>query len=321
MNSATTVAVSPNKVIDATERSPVDDSLNIPTPEKISFEYELAGPVRRLFAWLIDLFLVQIGYWAVVGVIVVIVTFIAGLASMSLGPQVAEIIGGMMTAAIFVGSFVITWFYGAWMEAVYNGQTLGKSWTDLRVLSRDGGAINSGQAIIRNIIRFADLMPFVPLSFFMADPEVKFELFEILPIDQIPVPTLMVGLIVMMVLPGFRRLGDLVAGTIVVSERGGRLPEPIRFEDPRVAQLAELLPTNFVPGRTLGMALATYVDSRQRLGPERCAEIAVNLGPKLIEKLDLMKDTNHDLLLCSLYFRTFVATEEKLPRTKSRGRA
>jgi len=309
VNSANLVAVSPASVADAAARATVDDLLNIPTPEKISFEYELAGPVRRLFAWMIDLFLVQVGYWAAVAVIGLVAMFIAGVASVSLGPEIAEMIGGMTLAAILVGSFVVTWFYGAWMEAVYNGQTLGKSWTDLRVLSRDGGAINSGQAIVRNILRYADLMPFVPITFFFADPDLASEVPE-----QVEFPTMMVGLIVMLVLPGFRRLGDLVAGTMVVSERSGRFPDPIRFDDPRVAQLAELLPTDFVPGRELAMALATYADGRRRLSPERNAEIAAHLGPALVKKLELMPNTNHDLLLCSLYYRTFATAEGKSRR-------
>ncbi len=304
---------SPVPVEDAPRQ--IDDLLNVRTPEKIAFEYELAGPVRRLSAWLIDLFVIQAGYCVVAGLVFLLSLFLAGGMAAWLGPEIAETFALMGLSLFMIGLFLVNWLYGAWMEARYNGQTVGKSWMNLRVLSHDGGAISSGQAIVRNLIRYADLMPLVPLSVFKIDPEL-----ELGGMEYWPVPTMMTGLIVMLVLPGFRRLGDLVAGTIVVSERTDFIPDLTGFDDPRVGQLAESLPGNFVPGRSLALALANYVDRRRRLGPERCAEIAAPLAGPLIEKMQLWPDTNHDLFLCSLYLRTFSAGDER-GRKKKEARA
>jgi uncharacterized RDD family membrane protein YckC len=281
----------------------IDDVIAIPTPEKIAFEYEIAGPVRRLIAWVLDVLLIQLGYWASVLALGLLVAWLAGLAG-AITPALADLVGGLFTFVALAGSFVVYWFYGAWMEATRNGQTLGKRWTSLRVLSRDGGAISSGQAILRNLFRYADLMPIVPAHYFLFDPEITAAADFALPL-----PTMMTGLIVMTVLPGFRRLGDLVAGTMVVSERAGALPEPSAFDDPRVAQLAEALPGNFRVSQKLAAALASYVDRRRRLGPDRSAEIAAHIGPGLLAATDFPRDTNHDLLLCGLYYRTFVIAD------------
>lgn len=287
----------------------IDDVIEIPTPEKIAFEYEIAGPVRRLLAWVLDVLLVQLGYWAVIIAIGMLFAWLAGLAG-AVTPALVDLAGGLFTFVALAGSFVVYWFYGAWMEAKFNGQTLGKRWTSLRVLSRDGGAVSSGQAILRNLFRYADLMPIVPVHFFLFDP-------ELVPASEfaLPLPTMMTGLIVMTVLPGFRRLGDLVAGTMVVCERGGNLPDAAVFDDPRVAQLAGAVPGSFRVSQRLAAALASYVDRRRRLGPDRSAEIAAHIGPVLVAETGFPADTNHDLLLCGLYYRTFVIAEgEHRPR-------
>lgn len=304
----------PDSAMAGWNRGPaIDEWTSIPTPEKIAFEYELAGPVRRLWAWLIDLVLVQVGYWSLVALIVFLGTLALGGLQWDFGSELSELLGGIVLAAVLMGAFAVNWFYGAWMEARYNGQSLGKRWTNLRVLSSDGGAISSGQALLRNFLRYADLLPFIPITFFL--PESASGESAGSPLGF---PAMFVGLTAMLVFPGFRRVGDLVAGTMVVSEQYGALPESIRFEDPRVEMLAGLLPRSFVPGRSLSIALATYVDRRRKLAPERREEISAHLGTPLLAKLGLPADTNHDLLLCSLYYRTFVGDGSSARMRKKR---
>lgn len=277
----------------------VDDVLSVPTPEKIEFQYELAGPVRRLGAWLIDLVVVQMGYFVAVILLVLGLGLFAGATGLAGAGGFMDLIGGMAAFAILVGALVVNWFYGAWAEARWNGRTLGKSWTGLRVLARDGGSINAGQAIIRNLVRYADLMPVVTPGLLFPSPEGEAWL------PEIPTPTMMTGLVVMLILPGFRRLGDLVAGTMVVVENDQYWPELARFTDPRVSQLADLIPRWYVASPRMAAALAGYVDRRERIGAARTAEIASHIGAALLRHLDLPRDTNHDLLLCALYYRTF----------------
>jgi hypothetical protein len=50
-----------------------------------------------------------------------------------------------------------------------------------------------------------------------------------------------------------------------------------------------------------------YVDRRRFFQPERRREVARHLAEPLIRQFGLLPDTSHDLLLCALYYRTFIA--------------
>ena len=49
--------------------------------------------------------------------------------------------------------FLVSWFYGGFFEAYWNGQTPGKRIMGLRVLSTNGRPINGYQAVLRNLLR------------------------------------------------------------------------------------------------------------------------------------------------------------------------
>jgi hypothetical protein len=59
--------------------------------------------------------------------------------------------------------------------------------------------------------------------------------------------------------------------------------------------------------RSLARTLSAYVDRRRFFTPPRRREIAKHLGEPLLRRLGLPADTSHDLLLCALYYRTFIA--------------
>jgi len=80
-----------------------------------------------------------------------------------------------------------------------------------------------------------------------------------------------------------------------------------RLEDPRAIQLAAYLPPNFVVSRSLAKSLATYVERRRFFTPPRRREVARHLAIPLLERFGLPPDTSYDLLLCALYYRTFIA--------------
>jgi len=80
-----------------------------------------------------------------------------------------------------------------------------------------------------------------------------------------------------------------------------------KLEDPRTAQLASILPPKFRVNRDMAKALSAYVERRRYFSQARRHEIARHLGDPLIRVFGLPPDTSHDLLLCALYYRTFVA--------------
>ena len=207
----------------------------------------------------------------------------------------AGVLGSFVMFLGLIGAFFVYWFYGAFMETFYKGRTWGKMICRQRVLNVDGSSINGSQALLRNFFRLIDLGPFFPLPLDFGGGDLFF----------IPIPTAIFGLSVMCINRDFRRIGDLVSRTIVVKEEIKRSSKVVRFTDARVPLLAELLPSSFVVDREMALALATYVERRTYLGPSRLDEIARRLSPLLIEKMNLATDTNPDLLLCSLYYKTF----------------
>ena len=266
---------------------PLDATIDIVTPENISFRYRVAGPFRRLPAFFIDL-LLRFG----IGFAFSFLLTMLGIFSI--------LDGALGIAFVLILIFVMEWLYGGLLETYWNGQTVGKRVMGIRVLSIDGQPINGLQAMMRNILRFADMMPLIPYE----------ALFEIP--SPLPIPTFVFGLVAPMLTRRFQRLGDIVCGTMVVIEEKGWLLDAAKVEDPRVAQLAEELPSGFNVSRTFARALATYVDRRQLFSPPRRREIARHLGEPLVQRFGLPSDTSYDLLLCALYHRTFLASEEEV---------
>lgn len=260
----------------------LDTAIRIVTPENIAFEYRVAGPFRRLPAFLID-----------VAVRLILLLVVVQLVALLFGAR------GSTFAIGVIAFFLIDWFYGGFCETVFNGQTPGKWLLGLRVLSFEGQPINGLQATMRNILRFVDMMPLLPLG----GP---------------PIPLFTVGLLTMALTQRYQRLGDLVCGTMVVIEERSWLRGVAKLEDPRAAQLAALLPADFPISRSLARSLAVYVDRRTELPVVRRREIAQHLAAPLLKRLGLREDTSYDLLLCALYHRAFIADRATSAKDESK---
>jgi len=123
----------------------LDTRIEIVTPENIAFEYRVAGPFRRLPAFLIDL-AIRVAV-AIAGMIAATIVFgSAGVAGLGLG------LGLVLW-------FLLAWFYGGLFETVWNGQTPGKRMMRIRVVSVNGQPITALQAVLRNILREVDAQP------------------------------------------------------------------------------------------------------------------------------------------------------------------
>lgn len=120
---------------------------------------------------------------AVVGLMLFLVTAMAAVGAGSFRIWIFAIM-------IFLG-FCIFWGYYAIFEALWNGQTPGKRWAGIRVIKETGRPINAFEAIARNLIRVIDLVPGIYA----------------------------VGIVTMLLNSKNRRLGDFVAGTLVVHDK------------------------------------------------------------------------------------------------------
>lgn len=250
----------------ATKSAQIDSTVEIVTPENIAFHYQVAGPFRRLPAFLLDL-LIRAGVFTL---FMILLGFAGALTSMS----------GITFAGGAIFWFVLDWFYGGIFETWMNGQTPGKWVLGIRVLTVDGQPINGIQAVMRNFMRTLDMMPVI---------------------------TCMLGLIAMSLNNRYQRIGDIVCGTMVVVEERKWLTGVAKLDDARVAQLANYIPTDYRVSRTLARTLAAYVDRRRFFSIPRRREVSRHLAEPLLVQFGFPLDTSYDLLLCALYYRSFVA--------------
>ncbi|HEX7376008.1 MAG TPA: RDD family protein [Pirellulales bacterium] len=260
------------------DQPPIDTRIELVTPENIAFQYRVAGPFRRLPAYLID----------------VAIRVIASAALLFFLSMTFGVVGqGLMGVGLwFVAWFLLDWFYGGLFETYWNGQTPGKKAMRIRVVSDEGQPINGWQAVLRNFLRAADALP----------PVVLFH------IEEVPItfPSYLLGLLTASMSERYQRLGDLAAGTMVVIEEPQRHYGMAPMNEPEAIRLAAELPSGFRPSRGLARALAAYVQRRQTFPWRRRLEIAMHVGEPLREKFSLPDNVNYDLLLCALYYRTFI---------------
>jgi uncharacterized RDD family membrane protein YckC len=101
---------------------------------------------------------------------------------------ILALLGRMGQGIYLVLLFLVYWAYPIVLEAAWNGQTVGKKAMGLQVVSADGAPLGWLAAITRNLLRTVDMLPF----------------------------GYAVGLVASLADPHGRRLGDMVAGTLVV---------------------------------------------------------------------------------------------------------
>ncbi|MDR2552300.1 MAG: RDD family protein [Treponema sp.] len=216
-----------------TERALEDTSLQVQTPEGIEYVLYPAGPLVRACAYGIDLFF----QWLLLGVLVI------------LYGMILHTITGVWL--IFLAQFILDWFYHIFWELLFRGQSPGKRFMGIRVVSGGGSPAGFGSSMIRNLLRFVD--SFMGLFF--------------------------IGFLSITVSPGFRRLGDWAAGTLVIHTWQSQAPE--RREP--MAWLGEI--PSAVPGRTLSgeekQGILMFARRYPLLGAARAGEIALPLAHSL----------------------------------------
>jgi len=106
---------------------------------------------------------------------------------------------GFASALGIVLYFLVDWGYGIALETAWSGQTVGKKVMGLRVIQRSGVRIGFYHAALRNLAR---------------------------PVDRLPL-LYMVGGLSALLSGSQQRLGDMLAGTLVVRERRLKAPSAI----------------------------------------------------------------------------------------------
>lgn len=167
-----------------------DDILVIETPERVPLHFALASIGNRFIACAID-HTIQ-----VIVLIGMLILFLLISNTMDVGVRLVNA-PKWVIALLVVMQFLIINGYFAIFEWIWRGQTPGKRWLKLRVIREDGRPISFYEAMIRNLLRLIDFM--VP-------------------------PFYSVGLVSVFATERDQRIGDLVAGTVVVREREAEAP-------------------------------------------------------------------------------------------------
>lgn len=118
----------------------LDTRYQVETPEGIDLHAQLAGPVPRILAYLIDVMLRGAMLFALS-----LILYAAGNAG---------------TGLLLVLAFLLEWFYPVLFEVYAKGQTPGKKVMQLMVVNDDLTPVNWSPSIVRNLLRAADFCPF-----------------------------------------------------------------------------------------------------------------------------------------------------------------
>ncbi len=180
------------------------------TPERVRLDLELAGPMSRAFAFSIDYSLILILMMAGLLLLVsgsqqLIDWFSQFTFAQDLLERVADWLdvsdeddgnvllrGVALTFGIWLMlDLFVTTTYFLIFETLFRGRTPGKRLTHLRVVSEGGSVLDWRQSLLRNLPRMVDSLP----------------------------AGYLVVVVAMLISPRVQRLGDLVAGTIVIRER------------------------------------------------------------------------------------------------------
>jgi uncharacterized RDD family membrane protein YckC len=238
------------------------------SPEGVRLELPIAGPAPRMFAYGIDLCII---------IALFILMIFALIAILPIGDsidkwmhavfheasrQVTErnkghttsfgALGGVMIALFVLAQFVVEFGYFIFWEMVTNGRSPGKMAAGLRVVRRDGMPINLRSSVLRNVLRIVDMLP----------------------------ENYVVGLTSMLLSSSGERLGDHVAGTIVI-----RLDRPSPAPEIEPSQKGSSLTLTRMQIARIGPREIQLLRATLRRVPELSAERSIALLNEVAETM------------------------------------
>jgi uncharacterized RDD family membrane protein YckC len=167
------------------------------TPENVLVTYQPAGLGTRFIAWFVD----QILLWLIL-IVISILLLMAGIGALDVAESMMGSLGGadpedlaaaplfalgLIVLVVGLGSFA---YYGLF-EYVLRGQTPGKRSVSIRVVKVDGFSLDAGSVLLRNVFRVVDHIPLLWVVPFVAEKS--------------------------------QRLGDMVAGTVVIVDKPAQM--------------------------------------------------------------------------------------------------
>ncbi|MDB4908237.1 MAG: protein of unknown function transrane [Gemmatimonadetes bacterium] len=268
-------------------RAALDQTLDVETPELVVMSYTLAGVGSRAYAAIIDYMICLvafIGLFVLMGALRVSGYLTAGSST------------SFAIAILVLGQFFVIWGYYVLFEGLADGQTPGKKNMGLRVV-RDGGySVGFGASAVRNLVRIVDMQPVISYG---------------------------AGLTALVFSKSGKRLGDMVAGTIVVKE--SLIRQPVRSSmgprDTPVAKATDQPPTETLLTDDEFGVLARFIERRSALSAERRTALATQVARRFAAALEGVEGGSDSARLVRLHDREAGARQRGAISLGSRGAA
>lgn len=247
--------------------------VSLSTPESVELEFTLAGIGSRAFALMIDysiLMAVLLLFWIVWGV------FTYGLLNtLTESGALYQTVFTWMLAIALLANFAISAGYFTFFEVMWQGQTPGKRLANIRVVRDNGRPIGLVQAALRALLRTVDDFLFIGVFFILFNSREK-------------------------------RLGDMVAGTLVIQDQRGdrrenlalsEAAQPLAAKLPEMTDLTQLMPDDFA-------VIHAYLLRRQSMATRARNDLSLNLARQIRTLIQLEKipaGTTSDQFLEAVY--------------------
>ncbi len=220
------------------------------TPESVELEFTLAGIGNRAYALLID--------YIILGLIIVVFLLGSLIFNSVLLETIANLLGSnnglalwLIAVQALIGFFIYVGYF-VFYETVWSGQTPGKRYAKIRVIRDDGRPVRLQQSTLRALLRPFDDLFFIGVFFIVFNQREK-------------------------------RLGDLVAGTLVIQEE-----QPVTTAALKVstsaqslankllieADISSLLPEDFA-------VIREYLQRREGMIPNARNEVSKQLATQV----------------------------------------
>ncbi|MFG1906187.1 RDD family protein [Kribbella sp. NPDC048928] len=217
------------------------------TGEAVVLQVRIARMPTRALACAIDVLLQGI----------VLTVLLALLAGFLFGSETSE---ALAVALIFIVVLLVVVGYRLVMETLTRGRTLGKMVLGLKVVRDDGSSIRFRHALVRTLMWF--FVDFAP--WFAASP----------------------GIVASLMNKQGKRIGDMVAGTVVIRERQQPIGSPPLFVPGPLVQWAQSLELSRLPDELANAArdyLARYTEllpgAQYAIGEALAARVAAVTAP------------------------------------------
>jgi uncharacterized RDD family membrane protein YckC len=242
----------------------INRELSIVTPEQVKLQYETAGIGSRAGAHIMD--------WLLLGVFFIILFTALAQTTTLFAEGITAVARDYVGALALLLFFVIQYGYFVLTEFYMGGKTLGKKWMGIRVIQDNGQALTMLSSLIRNFLRVIDSLPVL----------------------------YSIGIVVSFLHKKDKRIGDMLAGTIVVMDPTRNRVKLQRQLDKTILQWKENLHEFEITDsqksnltREDWLLLATFIERLPKLLGNKLDDISLKLAAHLTAKLKLSESQQY----------------------------